>query len=124
MNQEILDYIKSQRAGVFAIEMLNGSPHAATIHFAHVENPLIFLFETHKEYRKAEPLMGKELCRASFVIGSDEKSVKTLQMDGEARIMTSEERKNLFEKIYLTKFPEKKSKAQDSKVIAFLFIPK
>lgn len=124
MNQEILNFIENQRVGVFAIEMLDGSPHAATVHFAHCEDPLLFLFETHKDYRKAEPLLNKELSRATFVIGSDEKIMKTLQMDGEARIMTASEKTDLFEKIYLKKFPEKSSKVQGPKVLTFLFMPK
>jgi hypothetical protein len=42
MNKEILDYIKSQRVCVLAVEMMDSSPHAATVHFAHMDNPLMF----------------------------------------------------------------------------------
>lgn len=124
MNQEILDYIKSQRVGVVAIEMPDGSPHAVTVHFANTENPLIFLFETYREYRKCEALFSREISRASMVIGSTESNMQTLQMDGEARLMTEQEKEELFQKVYLVKFPEKKEKAQEPKVVAFLFIPK
>jgi len=122
MKPEILDYIKSQRVGVLAVEMLDGSPHGSTVHFAHIENPLQFFFETSKLYRKAEPLFGREISRATFVIGSDESNMKTLQMDGEMRLIKDDERK-LIDVIYLGKFPEKKEKSGDSKVIFFTFIP-
>lgn len=123
MKQEILDYIKSQRVGVLALEMLDGSPHGAAVHFANTENPLHFFFETSKEYRKAEALFGKEITRASFVIGSDESNMKTLQMDGEVRLITSEE-KELFDEIYFGKFPQKKEKSTDPKLVFFTFIPR
>src|SRR3989344_5677908 len=117
MNQEILDYIKSQRVGVLSVEMLDGSPHGATVHFANTENPLQFFFETYREYRKAEALFGRDITRASFVIGSDENNMKTLQLDGEVRLIKNED-------IYLGKFPEKKEKSKEPKVVFFTFIPK
>lgn len=122
MDQRIFDYIKSQRVGVLAVEMLDGSPHAATVHFAHTENPLQFYLETYKEYRKAEALFGREISRASLVIGVDESNMKTLQFDGEVRLIKSEE-KEVYDEIYFEKFPDKKEKSKDSKFVFFTFIP-
>ncbi|HEV8601626.1 MAG TPA: pyridoxamine 5'-phosphate oxidase family protein [Patescibacteria group bacterium] len=122
MNQEILDYIKSQRIAVLAVEMMDGSPHAATVHFANTEDPLVFYFETHRDYRKSEPLYGRETTRASLVIGFDESNVKTLQLDGEVRLLKKEEKK-IFDEVYLGKFPQKKDKAVDLKAVMFCFIP-
>ena len=124
MNQEVIEYIKTQRAGVLAVEMMDGSPHGATIHFAHTENPLMFLFETNREYRKCEALFGRKTTRATFVIGADEGNLKTLQMDGEVRLMTDIENEELFRGLYLEKFPKKKAKAEGPDTVAFLFIPK
>ncbi len=123
MNQEILDYIKSQRVGVLAVEMMDGSPHAATVHFAHTDNPLMFFFETQREYRKAEAILGRESTRASFVIGADESTMKTIQLDGEVRLIKENE-KELFNTLYFEKFPKKKEKSSDPKFIFFTFIPK
>jgi uncharacterized protein YhbP (UPF0306 family) len=123
MKKEILEYIKSQRVGVLAIEMLDGSPHASTIHFAHTDNPVIFFFETSPKYRKSEPLFGRKVSRASFVIGSDESNMKTLQIDGEVRLLKEEE-KGIFNDIYFGKFTEKKSKNYGSSQVYFCFIPK
>ncbi len=123
MTQDILNYIKSQRVGVLAVEMMDGSPHAATVHFAHMDNPLTFFFETNREYRKAEPLYGREITRATFVIGSNESDMKTLQLDGEVRLLKNEDEKKMFNEIYLEKFPNKKEKAAALKFVSFLFIP-
>ena len=122
MAPEILEYIASQRVGVLAVEMMDGSPHGATVHFAHTEEPLMFLFETNRDYRKAEPLFGREVSRASLVIGADDNLKKTLQMDGNVRLIAPGE-KELFEKVYLGKFPEKKEKFSGPKVVPFVFIP-
>lgn len=123
MTKDILDYIKSQRIGVLAVEMLDGAPHGATVHFAHTENPLQFFFETYREYRKAEALFGRESTRASLVIGVNEGFMKTLQLDGEIRLITPEE-VILIDNVYLDKFPEKKEKSKEPKVVFFTFIPK
>ena len=123
MQQEILDYIKSQPVGVLAVEMMDGSPHAATVHFANSENPLIFFFETDRHYRKAEALLGREVSRASFVIGTDESTMRTLQLDGEIRLLKDEE-KQLFNDTYLGKFPKKVKKSEEPSTVFFVFIPK
>ena len=118
MPQEILDYLQENRVCVFAIEMMDGSPHAATVHFANTPEP-VFVFETEKGYRKAEALEGREVSRATLVVGSNEGNMRTLQLDGQAQLLQDASLKDL----YLTKFPEKKSKLDDPKVIMFSFSP-
>ena len=50
MDNSVIEYLKTQRVGVLAVEMPDGSPHAATVHFAHTESPLVFYFETNRDY--------------------------------------------------------------------------
>lgn len=123
MDQRIVDYLKTQRIAVIAVEMPDGSPHAATVHFAHSENPLVFYFETNRSYRKSEPLLKNKSTKASLVIGFDEKKPKTFQLDGEVQLVKPEEEET-FTKIYLGKFKEKKKKLEDTSFIHFTFIPK
>ncbi|MBP6098787.1 MAG: pyridoxamine 5'-phosphate oxidase family protein [Candidatus Levybacteria bacterium] len=122
IEQEILDFITSQRVGVLAIEMPDGSPHAATVHFAHTDDPLIFYFETNKDYKKSEALFGKDVSRASFVIGTDEGTMKTFQTDGTAQLVKAADMEH-FRSIYLGKFSEKKDKSMNPKFVAFSFAP-
>ena len=123
MKQEILDYVKTQRVGVLAVEMLDGSPHAATVHFAHTDDPLVFFFETDRAYRKSEPLFGREKTRASVVLGFDESNAKTLQLDGEVWLIRPEE-KEWFDTVYWQKFPEKKEKSTaNPNAVYFKFTP-
>lgn len=122
MDQEILDYINSQRIGVLAMEMMDGSPHAATVHYAVAENPLMFLFETDRQYRKAEALFGREVSRASLVLGFDEKEMKTLQIDGEVKLIEENEREALLA-TYHKKFPEKVAMAEKHDLVFFTLTP-
>lgn len=123
MKKEILEYIQSQRIGVFAVEMLDGSPHGATVHFAHTEEPRCFYFETAKSYRKAEPIQNKGQVRATLVVGSDESNMKTLQLDGYVSLLDISE-ENDFKKLYFGKFPEKIGKSYGDTEIYFKFVPK
>jgi len=122
MQQGIVDFINSKRICVLALEMLDGSPHAATIHFAFDDKNLTFLFETYRAYRKCEPLFGKNVTRASMVVGFDENDMRTLQLDGDARLITKEEEQN-YDALYFGKFPNKQDKSTDPKFVKFSFVP-
>ena len=122
MHQSILDFIRAERIAVIAVEMLDGSPHGATVHFAHTENPFTFIFETSRKYRKAEPLLASEKTRASLVIGFVEGAgQKTFQMDGIARVISENEKG--FEEAYFKKFPQKGAKEESPDDLFFVFEP-
>ncbi len=115
MPKEIIDYLETQNICVLAVEMLDGSPHSATLHFANTDKP-IFIFKTSREYRKSEPLFGREKTRASVVVGVDESNMKTLQMDGTAELLKDDSLKE----IYFSKFPGKAAKSDG---VYFIFEP-
>ena len=119
MPVEILEYLKTQRVAVLAVEMMDGSPHAATVHFAHNDDPLFFVFETEKGYRKTEPLFGREVSRASLVVGFDESNLQTLQLDGTVQLLKDDSQRGP----YLAKFPSKQGKLDDPDVVMFAFTP-
>lgn len=105
---------------VLAVEMLDGSPHAATLHFATSPDAKQFYFLTSPDYRKAEPLRGRPASRASMVIGVEEANMKTLQMDGMVSCLP-EEGKSDFDTMYFAKFPEKVGKFTND--MACMFVP-
>lgn len=122
ITKEITDYIKGENVGVLAIQMLDNSPHASAVHFAYDGESQMFLFETYRPYRKCEALFGQETSKASFVVGSTEANMKTLQIDGEVRLLEETER-TLYDEVYFGKFPKKKEKATDPKFVFFVFVP-
>lgn len=121
MQQEILEWLSEQRVGVLSVEMLDGSPHAATVHFSHTSDPLEFFFETRRHYRKAEPILKNEDTRASFVVGFDESEMKTLQLDG--KILLLEPENESISSSYLDKFTEKRGSENNPETIFFIFVP-
>lgn len=122
MPPEILNYLKTQKIGVLAVELLDGSPHGATVHFANNESPFVFYFETNREYRKNEAILKNGSTRASFVVGTTEDIMITFQLDGAIELVSDAE-KELFLSIYLKKFPEKTEKITDPKFIFLKFTP-
>jgi len=121
MLPDILEYLKSQPVCVIALEMMDGSPHAATVHFAHAKDPFTLIFKTDKTYRKSEPLLEKGTTRASVVIGSNEGDMRTLQMDGTARLLADGDA--TLREAYLDTFPKKKEKGESPNDLYFLFTP-
>lgn len=116
MHQDILSYIRSQKIAVLAVEMQDGSPHAATVHYAHSEEPLQFFFETSKYSRKCEPILSGNDIRASLVIGFTEGD-RTLQLDGTIKMLSEDD--EIFESVYWGKFPDKKGKYQEVAFLSF-----
>ncbi len=122
MDQKLLDFLQSERVGVLAVEQLDGSPHAATVHFAHTEDPFVLYFETNKNSKKAQKIMTQKYVSASFVVGTSESVMKTAQLDGKIRLITPQEQ-STHETVYLGKFPEKKEKLTNADIIRLVFIP-
>jgi general stress protein 26 len=121
--REVIHYLEGARVGVIALELLDGSIHGATVHFAFTENPFTFYFQTFNDSKKADLLTLGKAPKASFVVGTDESTMQTLQLDGIADLVQSRE-KELCEMLYLAKFPEKKDRAFDPRSIYFKFTPK
>jgi nitroimidazol reductase NimA-like FMN-containing flavoprotein (pyridoxamine 5'-phosphate oxidase superfamily) len=71
MPEKILDFLKTKEVCTLAVQMLDGSPHAATVHFAYQPEPLTFVIFTNPKYRKAEPILKKDTVLASMVITND-----------------------------------------------------
>lgn len=113
----MISFLNNNRVGVFAIQMKDGTPHSAALHFAYDPVNLTFVFLTSPLYRKHEPLESQNDVRASFVVGVSEDEMKTVQLDGVARLGCSEKLRELYE----AKFPEKAAEYDDN--VFFIFTP-
>lgn len=118
MNQEIINYINSQHIGILAVEMLDGAPHAATIHFAFSDQTGEVYIMTERKYRKCEPIIQNGQARASFVTGTSEEEMKTVQMDGVVKFADKENYQ-----LYFDKFPEKEKWFKEPEVVILAFTP-
>jgi hypothetical protein len=119
MPNEVYDFLDSQRVGVVSVEMEDGSPHGATVHFAYQKEPFTLVVLTDRKSGKMLPITGDKNTRASVVVGTDEQTMMTLQLDGVASLPGTKD----FEKVYFAKFPEKEEKFDSSTDIFFVFTP-
>lgn len=122
MQQQIIDFLNASRVGVLAVKLPDGSPHAATVHFAHTIDPLVLYFETNKKSRKAQGISDSTPVAASFVIGTSEAEMKTFQMDGQLELIKPEE-KEQYGAVYGGKFTEKQGKIRNNDVALLKFTP-
>jgi general stress protein 26 len=119
---EVSSYLSSQRVGVLAVEMPDGRPHGATVHFAHTDDPCVFFFATAADTVKAQALESKAATRASYVIGTNEADMKTLQLDGMIEVVSPHELEQ-FTSVYLGKFREKESRVNSPQALLLKFVP-
>ena len=118
MSEKVLEFLKTKEVCTLAVQMLDGSPHAATVHFAYQAEPFTFVIFTNPKYRKAEPILKKDKVLASMVITNEEEpNQKTLQLDGEITTLKAEE----YRTVYLERFP--KTAEKHSNDFPFIFTP-
>lgn len=119
MPEEMSIFIAEERTAVLAVEMLDGAPHGATLHFVHAENPFKIIFLTDRTYRKAEPILQKGTTRAAVVIGTEEGCMKTLQLNGTISVTQGES----YIEAYYKKFTNKDRSTLTEQDIFLEFTP-
>ncbi len=123
MEPQALNFLRENRVGVLSVLLKDGSPHGAAVHFAHEEDPLRFYFLTDKNYKKCEALLESGSVRASFVIGTDERSMQTFQLDGSVHMVSSPTELNNLKKVYFEKIPTAKEYENDPDSVYLEFVP-
>ena len=113
----MLEFMGKERACVLAVQLLDGTPHTATVHFAHAADPLRLIFTTSPKYRKSEALLKGGPVPASVTVGVSEDDMRTFQLDGTVQIT---EDKDIIE-TYFQKFPEKREHFTED--FFFVFTP-
>jgi uncharacterized protein YhbP (UPF0306 family) len=124
MNKNALTFLKENRIGVITTLLTNGAPHGATVHYAQGENPRRLIVLTERDSRKCSGLLEGDAKPASFVIGFVEKAA-TLQFDGVARLLTTEDEKASAHALYAQKFDreDKKKFLADPDAVFMEFVP-
>lgn len=116
----VISYIEHNRVCVLAVQMPDGTPHAATVHYAYDAEHNLFVCETYHEYRKMEAFAATGSTRVSVVIGSTEGDMRTLQIDGIAQLLTAP---HAHIDLYMHTFPEKQGKYEAQKLVFFTASP-
>ncbi len=114
MNIKAFNYLQKNRVGCLAVTLPDGAPHAATVHYSDTTDPLVIYIQTGKGTKKGEALSSGEALAASFVVGFSEEEWITLQLDGKARLLKTDEEIAQFQTTHYAKNPEAEKHAGSS----------
>ncbi len=123
IDPKILNFLQKHNICSLTTLLLDGSPHAAALHYSHQEDPLTLFFSTENSSKKCQALLEGNIGKASVAIGFSEEEWITLQMDGEIKIIAD---KGILEKIYqihYSKHPNSRKYKDDPNTIFLAFTP-
>ena len=123
MDPILLEFIRKNRISVLGVLSPEGGPHSATLHYAHRENPLSFLFVTERDSRKCRSLLDDEEHKASLVIGFSEEEFATLQMEGNIKILSNEKELEKAWADFLQKYPSSAKRKVNPNFVVLQFVP-
>ncbi len=123
MTQEIQNFLITNRIGVLSVTLQDGSPHAATVHYSHNDNPLEIYVSTSTKSKKCEPLLNGQTVKASFVVGFREEEMLTLQMDGDISRVTEQEELAEIHTLHYKKHPHAEKYKDDPETAFLKFVP-
>ncbi len=119
----VLQFLEANRISVLSVLLKDGSPHGATLHFSHKENPTKLFFLTDRKYKKCDALLEGNPVLASVVLGFSEAEMKTLQLDGSVRVVTNTEELIALKEIHFKKIPTAKEYENDPDSVFLEFVP-
>jgi general stress protein 26 len=117
-----LKFLASHRVGSLSTLLKDGSPHAAALHYSHTSDPLTLFFSTDKSSRKCESLLEGNAVKSAFVVGFSEEEWITLQLDGEAILISSDELAKAHE-VHYAKHPNSAKYKDDPATVFIKFTP-
>lgn len=106
MDSRVYDLIRKERTCVLSILQEDGTPHAATVHFSHTEDPLKFFIQTSNKTLKAQPFLNDDTGKAAIVLGFSEEEWVTLQLHGDIRAVSDPSELEAIYKIHYAKNPD------------------
>ncbi|HYK08540.1 MAG TPA: pyridoxamine 5'-phosphate oxidase family protein [Candidatus Eisenbacteria bacterium] len=121
MDQKVINFLTKHRVGALTVVNINGTPHAAVVHYAHTTDPLRIYILTEKSSKKAQGLLLGETQRAAFVVGFSEEEWVTFQAEGNIKMVLGEKALQDAQAIYYLKFPNAKHITTNSNLILLEF---
>ena len=118
-----LDFLAANRIGVLSVILKDGSPHGSTVHFSREPKTAHLFILTDRTYRKCEALLGGETGRASFVVGTSEAEMKTLQLNGTVRLVSDPARLAEIKEIHFARIPSARQYEDDPDSVFLEFTP-
>lgn len=123
MDQKISDFLTKHRVCSLTTILVDGSPHAAALHYSHKNVPLELYFSTENTSRKCQSLLDGQTVKGSVVAGFSEEEWITLQMDGEVKAIFNTEELKAVQAIHYPKHPNSEKYKDDPATIFLKFTP-
>lgn len=123
MNQEVANFLTSERVCGLAVVMPDGTSHSAAMHFSHRAEPLALFFSTENTSRKCQALLNGKPSKASVVVGFSEEKWLTLQMDGEVKAILNPEELKVAKAVHYPKHPNSQKYEHDPATVFLAFTP-
>jgi general stress protein 26 len=122
MDQHVLSFLSNHRVSVLTTLLADGSPHAAALHYSHISDPLTLYFTSKRTSRKMQALVSGNVVKAALVIGMSDEEWKTLQMEGEVKLVSQEEIERI-QDIHYRKHPNAQEFKNKPETVFLQFTP-
>lgn len=123
MDTTVQEFLRNHRVSVFSLIQDDGTVHAASLHFAHSDNPFAMYVWTGKNSRKCRPLLSGKTVPAAVVIGFDEAEFATFQADGTVTMLTEAADLDAGWTAYGAKYPDRAGGKGDTSMVLLRFTP-
>ena len=123
MDKRALDFLKQHRVCSLTTLLVDGSPHAAALHYSHTDDPTEIYISTENNSRKCQALLSGAAVKGAFVIGFDEEEFVTLQINGEVKIVKEKDELAKIQEIHYAKHPESKKYKDEPGTVFLVFKP-
>ncbi len=123
MDNTVQTFLKSHRVSVLGVGQEDGKVHSATLHCAHLVDPLSFFFMTEKDSKKCVSLLDGKETYASLVVGFSEEDFVTFQAEGNVVIVTEERQHVSYVEAYMHKYPSRTERKNNPNNVLLQFTP-
>ncbi len=123
MEEKILAFLKSHRVCSLATLLSDGSPHTASMHYSHQDQPIKLFFSTENTSRKCQILLDGKSTKASVVVGFSEEEWITLQLDGEVKAILAPDNLKAAKAVHYLKHPNSQQYENAPATIFLEFTP-
>lgn len=123
MDKSVKDYLSKERVSALTVLLTDHTPHSTTMHFSHIDEPLIFYFSADKRDRKCQLILNGKEVKAALVIGFSEDNWLTFQAEGVVGILSSQSEINKVKNTHYAKHPNSKKFEKDPNTVFLVFRP-
>jgi general stress protein 26 len=123
MEEKVLDFLRKHRICSLTTLLIDGSPHAAAVHYSHAKDPLTLYFSTDNTSRKCEALLNGNIVKAAVVVGFSEQEWITLQMNGEIKAVLDKDELAKAQEVHYGKHPKSEKYKNEPETVFLSFTP-